>query len=102
MQQIIAKNTKTFFTSWHLGFNSAIKQSKSLLEIAKKAVEMAIEDNEEKATNWIDQCCCISTTETRLNTAIIFIMHKPFEMFLNLKDHQEWLLGRDSNPRPIG
>ena len=20
----------------------------------------------------------------------------------NLKDHQEWLLGRDSNPRPIG
>jgi restriction endonuclease S subunit len=31
------------------------KQSKSLLEIAKKAVEMAIEDNEEKATNWIDQ-----------------------------------------------
>ncbi len=23
MQQIIAKNTKTFFTSWHLGFNSA-------------------------------------------------------------------------------
>jgi type I restriction enzyme S subunit len=31
------------------------EQSKSLLEIAKKAVEMAIEDNEEKATNWIDQ-----------------------------------------------
>ena len=30
-------------------------QSKNLLEIAKKAVEMAIEDNEEKATNWIDQ-----------------------------------------------
>jgi hypothetical protein len=23
MQQIIAKNTKIFFTSWHLGFNSA-------------------------------------------------------------------------------
>lgn len=31
------------------------KQSKSLLEIAKKAVEMAIESNEEKATKWIDQ-----------------------------------------------
>lgn len=30
-------------------------QSKSLLEIAKKAVEMAIESNEEKATKWIDQ-----------------------------------------------
>jgi restriction endonuclease S subunit len=30
-------------------------QSKALLELAKKAVEMAIEDNEEKATNWIDQ-----------------------------------------------
>ena len=31
------------------------KQSKSLLSIAKKAVEMAIESNEEKATKWIDQ-----------------------------------------------
>jgi hypothetical protein len=31
------------------------EQSKSLLEIAKKAVEMAIESNEQKATNWIDQ-----------------------------------------------
>ena len=31
------------------------KQSKSLLEIAKKAVEIAIESNEEKATKWIDQ-----------------------------------------------
>lgn len=30
-------------------------QSKSLLEIAKKAVEMAMESNEEKATKWIDQ-----------------------------------------------
>ena len=30
-------------------------ESKSLLEIAKKAVEIAIESNEEKATKWIDQ-----------------------------------------------
>ena len=31
------------------------KQSKSLLSIAKKAVEMAIEKSEEQASNWIDQ-----------------------------------------------
>lgn len=33
---------------------------------------------------------------------LVFIMRKPFEMFLNLTDRQEWLLGRGSNPRPIG
>ena len=31
---------------------------------------------------------------------LVFIMRKPFEMFLNLTDRQEWLLGRGSNPRP--
>ena len=31
------------------------KQSKQLLEIAKTGVEKAIEENEERATAWIDQ-----------------------------------------------
>lgn len=33
---------------------------------------------------------------------LVFIVRKPFDMFLNLGDRPDWLLGRDSNPRPIG
>tara|TARA_B110000259_G_scaffold49022_1_gene57285 strand:+ start:1445 stop:2956 length:1512 start_codon:yes stop_codon:yes gene_type:complete len=32
---------------------------------------------------------------------LVFIMRKPFDMFLNADDRLKWLLGRDSNPRPI-
>ena len=31
---------------------------------------------------------------------LVFIMRKPFDMFLNKRDRLDWLLGRDSNPRP--
>ncbi|MBN8827132.1 MAG: recombinase family protein [Sphingobacteriia bacterium] len=33
---------------------------------------------------------------------LVFTLRKPFDMFINAKDRQEWLPGRDSNPRPSG
>lgn len=52
---LISKNIQAQIKSNIEKSNLIRIQSKSLLEIAKKAVEMAIESNEEKATKWIDQ-----------------------------------------------
>jgi hypothetical protein len=53
MQQIIAKNTKIFFTSWHLGFNSAFRESQTksesseLSQIISEAIQKSLKLNPE-------------------------------------------------------
>ena len=45
---------------------------------------------------------CYFTNLSMNGDKLVFIMRQPFDMLLNLTDRQEWLLGRGSNPRPIG
>jgi hypothetical protein len=58
MQQIIAKNTKIFFTSWHLGFNSAIMcryEANVLYEKAKELLERRILTTKSSEKSLVDE-----------------------------------------------
>ena len=78
------------------GFNQNIS---TIFELASKAHELF------KSSEIEEKRRIISLLFPNLSMdadKLVFIMRKPFDMFLNAGDRQEWLLGRDSNPRPIG